>query len=228
MIEAIIFDMDGVIVDTEFLEFCLLKKFIHRLNDGVILFSDDELSVLAGKSYQDLYTTISFFTGNKYTIEEIEVLYSDFIEKEFSSIDYLTIFRRDLIKIIDFCTNNKIKLAVASSSRKTHIEDVLTACKIIEYFDFIVSGEQFKVSKPDPEIYHYTINKLGVDIGKIVAIEDSFSGILSATRAGLKVIAYEEIRLPIDQSYADYIAKDMLNVYEIIKCLCRDDFEKSC
>ena len=81
MVEAIIFDMDGVIVDTEFLEFCLLKKFIHRLNYGGVTFSDNELSVLAGKSYQDLYATICSFTGNKYAIDKIEVLYGDFIEK---------------------------------------------------------------------------------------------------------------------------------------------------
>ena len=100
----------------------------------------------------------------------------------------------------------------------------MNACNILEYFDFIVSGEQFKVSKPDPEIYQYTISKLGVNVDKIVAIEDSYSGILSATRAGLKVIAYEERRLPIDQSYADYIAKDMIDVYEIIKRLYRNGF----
>jgi len=224
MIEAVIFDMDGVIVDTEYLEFSFLKKFIHYLNDGEIHFSDDELSVLVGKSYQDLYTTISFFTGNKFPNEKIEMLYDEFITEKFSSIDYLTIFRRDMIKILDYCSDRKIKLAVASSSRETHIENILTACKIRDRFDLIVSGERFLASKPDPEIYNYTINKLGVSVENIVAIEDSYSGILSAKRANLKVIAYEEKRLPINQSYADYLAKDMLDVYRIINDMAQQAF----
>ena len=216
MIGAIIFDMDGVIVDTEYVEFGFLKEFIHNLNNGSTHFSDDELSILVGKSYKDLYTTISSFTGNRFALDEISQRYGEFITEKFSTLDYLDIFRHDIMRVINFCKDRNIKLAVASSSRKLHIEDILTACNIKDCFDLIVSGEQFQISKPNPEIYKYTTSELGVDAKNAIAIEDSYSGILSAKSAGLNVIAYKEIRLPIDQSQADYIAENMLDVYAII------------
>ncbi|EMH4161681.1 HAD hydrolase-like protein [Pluralibacter gergoviae] len=70
--------------------------------------------------------------------------YGEFISGKFSSLNYLGVFRHDIRKIINLCKNRNIKLAVASSSRKSHIEDVLTACNIRNDFELIVSGEQFK------------------------------------------------------------------------------------
>lgn len=221
MTKAIIFDMDGVIVDTEYVEFGFLKEFIHHINNGTAHFSDSELSVLVGKSYHDLYSTISFFTGNRFALDEIGQRYCEFISGKFSSLNYLDIFRHDIRKVIDLCKDRNIKLAVASSSRKLHIEDVLTACNIRNDFELIVSGEQFKKSKPDPEIYKYTTRKLGVDAKNAIAIEDSYSGILSAKSAGLHVIAYKEERLPIDQSQADYTADTMLDALAIINRIFR-------
>ncbi|OOF81765.1 HAD family hydrolase [Rodentibacter caecimuris] len=137
----------------------------------------------------------------------------------FSTVDYLSIFRSDIQKIIDFAKQHHIKLAVASSSGLEHIQNILTKCDIIQHFDFIVSGEQFERNKPDPTIYRYTLEKLGVQAKNAVAIEDSFFGIQAAKYAGIPVIAYEEKRILIDQSEADYCGKDMSEILTIIQKL---------
>lgn len=93
----------------------------------------------------------------------------------------------------------------------------MTVCGIIERFDAIVSGEVFAESKPHPEIYQHTMSLLNVSPDNCVAIEDSYYGIEAATTAGISVIAYEEIRLGVDQSQAKAKGKNMTAILEIIK-----------
>uniref|UniRef100_UPI0035A1B48D HAD-IA family hydrolase n=1 Tax=Glaesserella sp. TaxID=2094731 RepID=UPI0035A1B48D len=72
---------------------------------------------------------------------------------------------------------------------------------------------------PDPAIYRYTLDTLGVCAEHAVAIEDSYYGMISAKGAGLTVIGYEEKRMIIDQSPADYMGKDMSEILAVIKRL---------
>ncbi|MBD2779945.1 HAD family hydrolase [Xenorhabdus szentirmaii] len=215
MLKAIIFDLDGVIVDTEYLDFSFQKEFILKL--GGKPRSDQTFSVLIGKSYNDLHREISQFLDNKYTIHEIEKRLTDFTSLKYQSVDYKAVFRKNTLDIIKFAKNNHIKLAVASSSPKQHIIKILTACNIVNDFDIITSGEEFIQSKPNPEIYTHTLNLLNVLPQDAIAIEDSYFGILSAKTAGLRVIAFEETRMPIDQSMADFVSKDMLGVLNRIR-----------
>ena len=110
-------------------------------------------------------------------------------------------------------------MAIASSSHLAQIQNILTQCDIIQYFDLIVSGEQFERSKPDPTIYRHPLEKLGAQAKNAVAIEDSFFGIQAAKAAGISVIAYEEKRMHIDQSNADYCGKNMNDILAIIRQL---------
>ncbi len=68
---------------------------------------------------------------------------------------------------------------MASSSPLTHIENILSTCGIKQDFDLIVSGEMFSASKPNPEIYQYTLQ---VSAQNAIAIEDSYYGILAAKK----------------------------------------------
>lgn len=219
MLQAIIFDMDGVIVDTEYVEFALQKAFIRDIQEHEREISHQEYSQVAGKSLKDIPEIMQRLSGSSLPLEEIRARYLVFFHNIFDPIDYLTIFRQEIKQIIQYAKANKIKLAVASSSALAHIQRILTACGIIDEFDLIVSGEQFEQSKPHPEIYQYTLQKLGVAAQSAVAIEDSYYGIIAAKQAGIAVIAYEETRMAIDQSLADYQGKDMTDILTIIKTL---------
>ncbi|MBF0750560.1 MULTISPECIES: HAD family phosphatase [unclassified Pasteurella] len=219
MLQAIIFDMDGVIVDTEFLEYGLQTQFIESIKEHDRTLTPLEYSELVGKGLSDIPEIVKKLSGSSLPLEEIKQRYFDFFNQLFSKVDYPSIFRSDIQKIIDFAKQHHIKLAVASSSRLEHIQTILTKCGIIQHFDFIVSGEQFERSKPDPTIYRYTLKKLDVQAKNAVAIEDSFFGIQAAKSAGIPVIAYEEKRILIDQSEADYCGKDMIEISTIIQKL---------
>ena len=219
MLQAIIFDMDGVIVDTEFLEYDLQAQFIESIKEHDRTLTALERAEVVGKGLSEIPEIVKKLSGSSLPLEEIKQRYFEFFKQLFSTADYRSIFRADIVKIIEFAKQNQIKLAVASSSRLEHSQNILTECGIIRDFDFIVSGEQFERSKPDPTIYRYTLEKLGVQAESAVAIEDSFFGIQAAQAANIPVIAYEEKRMHIDQSHAEHCGKNMLEILAIIKQL---------
>lgn len=217
LIQAIIFDMDGVIVDTEYLEFSLQKQFLENLKEHHRPITSEQQSEVVGKSLKEIPTVVKKLTYSSLPVEEIRERYNEFFQNLFGKVDFKTIFRADIWRIIHFAKQNNIKLAVASSSVKSHIDNILTVCEIKDEFDLIISGEQFERSKPDPTIYRYTCEKLGVKPENAVAIEDSYYGMLSAKTAGLTVIGYEEKRMLIDQSLADYMGRDMVEIFGILQ-----------
>ncbi|MGM0166691.1 hypothetical protein IGI39_001653 [Enterococcus sp. AZ135] len=210
--------MDGVIVDTEFQDFRIQQEFIKKENPAIDQTATN-FDELIGQSYDMLYETLRKFIGTDDPLKEIKERFETFNDTEYESINYLQLFRKDIVSIIKWAKANEILLAVASSSTYEHILDVLTSCGINEYFDVIYSGEFVKESKPNPEIYLNTLKKLKIEPEKAVAIEDSYYGISAAKTAGITTIAYKEIRAAVDQRAADYLAADMMEIHEIIKKL---------
>lgn len=219
MIQAIIFDMDGVIVDTEYIDFQLQKEFVNMISPLARAIDENDFPKLVGRSYVHLAQAIKDLSGSELTLAEISAQLEVFAKERYKHVDYFSLFRADIVHILDYAKEKGIKLAVASSSSKDHIEEVLGACGILHYFDTVVSGEAFTESKPNPAIYLATLAKLGVSAREAVAIEDSTYGIASAKAAGIRVIAYKENRMPVDQSQADDQAKDMKGILEKLRLL---------
>lgn len=219
MIKAIIFDMDGVISDTEYLDFQLQSKFVIESGGTT---DQEKLFDLVGKSYKNLFMTMKKLIGTEDSLELIQEKYDNFIDNTYELIDYQDYFRKDIVKILDYAKKNNISLAVASSSAMFHIKQILEQCGIIQEFDFIISGESLEESKPNPEIYLRTLENFGINPSEAIAIEDSPGGIAAAKAAGIPVIAYLEERMVIDQSQADYFGKDMIEIYDIIQSLVNE------
>lgn len=218
MIKSIVFDMDGVIVDTEFQDFRIQKEFIKIENPRIDLELTD-FDELIGQSYEMLYATLRKFIGNNDSLRDVKERFEAYNDVAYESIDYQQLFRKDILLILKWAKANDVLLAVASSSTHDHIVEVLTSCGIKNYFDVIYSGEFVEESKPNPAIYLNTLKKLNVEPKDAIAIEDSYYGISAAKAAGITTVAYRETRAVIDQSAADYIAADMLEIYEIIRTL---------
>lgn len=218
MLKAIIFDMDGVIVDTEFEDFRIQQAFIMKENPTINQ-ENTNFEELIGQSYDMLYKTLRKFIGSNDSLKEIKARFEEYNEVAYRAIDYQQLFRKEILSILNWSKENGIRLAVASSSTYEHIIEVLEVCGIKDSFDVIYSGEFVKESKPNPEIYLNTLKKLNVASNQAVAIEDSFYGISAAKAAGIPTIAYKETRAAIDQSAADYIAEDMTAVFEIVQSI---------
>jgi beta-phosphoglucomutase len=180
---AVIFDMDGVIVDNNPYHVAAWRKFLKKYN--LQINADDLVQNVWGRTNEDILNFVFGKTLSKNEMLELEEakesLYRETYKKEIKPVDGLLHFLEDL-KI------NHVKLGIATSALQNNLDFVLSHIPIRYYFDGMVDGSQIKHGKPDPEVYLKAAEKLGVPPENCVAIEDSFSGIKAAQKAGMKVI----------------------------------------
>ena len=199
--KAVIFDMDGVIVDTEPYNMKRVYEYVQSQQPNAKL---EDMYQNAGRVKEDVWTRIASVIGQNKGWEETRADY----EKNWKpnhpfEIPYKEIFREDTITILKWARENGMKTAVASSTAYEKVKEILTEVNVVPYLDLIISGEFFERSKPDPAIYLKTAELLEVSPEDCVAIEDSTVGITAANRAGMKVIALKDDRFGFDRSLAD-------------------------
>ena len=215
MIKAVIFDMDGVIIDSEpvYLEKDL--EFARTKNPDVVL---KDLYGMVGSSRKDAWSCMARAIHNGQTWEELRDEFRD-SRDVYSEMDYRKIFRPEIPGLLEELKKMGLRLALASSTGIDIIERVLRENEIRSFFEVVVTGAQFKRSKPDPEIYHYTAAQLGIPEDQCLAIEDSTFGVTAASRAGMKIAALIDHRFHFDQSLADYRMESLNEVLEIARKL---------
>ncbi len=180
---AVIFDMDGVLADNMAVHRDVFGLFARKYGVDI---SDDELNTLAGMGNDQILPRI--FPKNildKYSIEalgnEKEQMYRDYYAPKIKEVAGLTTF----LKLL---TTNGIKCAVGSSGQEKNVDFALDALHIRPYFSAIVNGDMVTRRKPDPEIFLTAAQMLGIAPTECVVMEDSISGIEAAKRAGMKVV----------------------------------------
>lgn len=216
MIKAVIFDMDGVIIDSEPIYAKWLSMFLQSRQVEV---SEDELRTIPGISSQNFKKKLEKWwadSGKPYTPgTQINIMFEEYSDK--FSLHYIDILNPHVRDVMEWLKKSHFKVAVASSSSMDNITQVLSETGIDKYVDIKVSGENFIKSKPDPEIYNFTLNKLGLLSEECIAIEDSTYGIKAAAGAGIKVIAKNDDRFGFDQTSANYHVDNLSQVIDIIK-----------
>ena len=193
MIKAVIFDMDGVMIDSE-----PLWEKTER-----ILLARREIEYTP--TYRDQIVGLNQNDSGKLLVETFEL--NEEVEDIISErVDILTgIYEEELevvaelIPLLNELREKEFKLAVASSSPLRVITFVLDMFSLHEYFPIVVSGECTDNGKPHPDIYLHTAERLEVEAAECVAIEDSINGVKSAKAAGMYCIAVPDKRLTQDK-----------------------------
>ncbi|MCC7552732.1 HAD family phosphatase [Candidatus Micrarchaeota archaeon] len=206
--KAIIFDMDGVIVDSEpiwkIINFRVYKEFDIPMDDKLY-------SIIIGKTEDEVFKPFLEKKGHKG--KELEDLNQKAIQRRRklfieTAKDKLELFPKAKEKIIEL--NKKgYKLAIATSSFKQLMDLVVNKFHIRKYFEVLYSGEDVVNGKPNPEIYLKTMKKLGVKAHETVIIEDSIQGLKAAKDSGAYCIAVETTNPKDKLSSADKIIKDI-------------------
>lgn len=200
---AAIFDMDGVIVDTEKFYLDTLAKLFEA--EGIEVPFED-LCVTVGASYKDFKRNLVrwFELGGEHLTED-EALARYNVWEERNQPDFAALLNHGVVETIAELKRRGVRVALASSSPMSNILQVLDACGLSDAFELVTSGEQFHESKPNPEIYLHTLENLGLPAGDCCCVEDSVPGITAGKAAGLTVFAKREDRFGFTQEAADRI-----------------------
>ena len=202
--KAVIFDMDGVLIDSEPY---YTSRFENLFKANGKQFTAEARSRLAGASSQMEFEIVREYWGEDISTDELKKMYKEVNTQ--SRPDYRDIVFPDAVAVLDQVRAAGLTMALASSSGSHTIERVLSTLGIQEYFSSIISGEMFEQSKPHPEIYLHSMEKLGLQAQDCIAIEDSTYGVQSASAAGLRVVAIRDHRFGYDQSRATWLIESL-------------------
>ena len=177
----------------------------------------DELNAIVGSSHRDFQQVLVDWHeragSGKLSVEAAEARYE--VWASAYPCDYRKLLNPGVAETLAGLKERGVRVALASSSPLNNIEEVLGTCGIRDYFEFLVSGEQFKRSKPDPDIYLHAIDRLGLPADRCCCVEDSLYGITAGKRAGLTVIAKREERFGFSQDAADKIIDRLPDLLEL-------------
>ena len=181
-IKAIIFDMDGVILDSE------------TISDKTWAIAQDEMDITTDKDYINMCRG----SNRNDTIQILRKVFGEDFDSEAFLKRATELFKMyeetEGIPLMPYAQQileylkPKYRLALASSTNGRAVERQLTNAGVINFFETRTTGEMVEHSKPDPEIYLMACRSLGLEPQDCVAVEDSPNGIRSAAKAGLKVI----------------------------------------
>lgn len=196
---AVVFDNDGVIVDSEPLYGRITQEFVR--SHGAELSAED-LGSLRGASEKDQLQIIAPYIGC--TTEEARDLSTRAFDEYFARnpLNFADIEMPGVRDLIWWLHGQGIPLALASSSSMRDLEQVIDQCGLGGAFDAVVSGHDMPESKPNPAIYLEVFAQLGVDAAHSIVIEDSKYGVEAGLRAGAQVLALRTPEAPVDLTEA--------------------------
>lgn len=208
MFNTFIFDMDGVIIDSEPLHFEVDQYVMNKLG---VRISKQELEEYVGMTNPEMWADLV----QKYNlIESIEDIISLQLQTKMAMLDKSQEKPIEgVIELITLLNQSNISIGLASSSPRVFIEAVLNKFGIQEFFQSIISGEEVAKGKPAPDIYLKTAEILQAKVEDCIVLEDSRNGVLAAKAAGMKVIGFVNMNSGIqDLSKADLVVSTITNI----------------
>lgn len=215
MIEGIFFDLDGVLVDSERMHQRLFEEFLVQTNSPL---PKERLYLLVG-SHKSLNPWDEILDGIQLgeTREQFIRCLREDHKQRVKRVDFSKIIFPEVKGVLTELRKMEIKIAVASSSEPEYIQKVLTAGGLLELFDLVVSCDQMKKSKPEPDIYQFCLDYFHLPKEKSLVVEDSYIGIAAAKAAGIKVLARRDTFFGIDQRQADFYIDDLKVLLQILR-----------
>lgn len=216
-IKAVIFDLDGTVLDTEKL---LVKYWCQAANEAGFPMQREhalQLRSLAAKYAAPLMKTW-FGEGCDYqTLRKRRMkLMSGHIER------YGLEVKPGIPELLDCLGKRGLKRAVATATDLARASEYLKQVGLFDSFDRIISAHMVKNGKPKPDVYIYAVEQLGLIPDECIAVEDSPNGVLSASAAGCKTVMIPDLSEPDEQLEALLYAK-CANPAELIELLGKEE-----
>ena len=211
MKKAVIFDLDGTLIDSELFYLKLLLEFLK--GKGMVL-PFEEACKTVGAHNSPVWENVARAHGGSISGKALRQEYKDEFERKFRNreLDYSQMQFADVLPVLEKLRADGVRMAIASSSSDKIIRRVVEQQNWERFFPVLVSGDNFRKSKPDPEIYRYTMKQLGTAPEETLVVEDSTYGIEAGKAAGVMVAARRDFRFGFHQEKADCLFDDMREI----------------
>ena len=214
MIKAVIFDRDGVLIDSEAVHLTSIKGALAELG---VIFDDHDADFIIGRTpldYKEKFIAKYHVDWDQYITKQKAIFTKLF--------DPNSLLIKESVALALALKREGLKLGLATSGGKAATQTMLEATGLLQLFEVVVAREDCNERKPSPESYLLTAKKLGVSPDGCIAIEDTSIGLEAAKRAGMKCIALKTSLTGQNFTKADLIISRQDLNFERIKSLIED------
>ena len=213
-----IFDMDGLLLDTETLYQQFWFKVLQEKNIDI---TREELRKIIGMSYDQAKNYFLNYVDTEEEFIELrqrrEVYFWEHVENIGMPL------REGADQILSYLRENNIKTALITSTEEQRAKKLMNIAGLNHTFDYMVFSNMVTKTKPDPEMYHYLEKLTDIDKSEWIVFEDSYSGLKAANNAGVDVVWIKDLAILMDDN-VDYIQEhnsllDVLNNINFIQSL---------
>ena len=181
MIKAVVFDFDGLIVDTESLWFDVFREAMVEYDCDLKI---EEFAVCVGTGADVLYEQLRRIAPKPINRTLIEQKTDELYKMKINELK----LREGVLDYIQSAKESGLKIGLASSSSREWVEGFLNKFGIREFFEVVKTSDDVRRVKPDPELYLYAVQDLGIKPSEALAFEDSKNGLTAAVKAGLNCV----------------------------------------
>lgn len=213
MKKAIIFDMDGLMIDSERVTYNEYVKKLQTL--GYDDFTEEIYKQCLGKNKEGICQVFFDQYGDDFPMIEVWDDVHDWIDE---SLRKYVPKKKGLDKLLKYLKENNYMTIVATSSSRARVNEILKNAQIIDYFDDSICGDEVSKGKPNPEIFLTACQKLGVKPSEALVLEDSEAGIRASYDGNIDVICIPDMKYP-ESEFACQVTKIMDSLEDVISYL---------
>ena len=213
MKKAVIFDMDGLMIDSERVTYNEYVKKLAQL--GHHDFTEELYRNCLGKNKPGICQVFIDHYGQDFPMTEVWDDVHVWIDE---SLRQYVPKKKGLVELLEYLKANNYKTIVATSSGRARVDEILKNADLTKYFDDTICGDEVTHGKPHPEIFLTACQKLGVAPEDALVLEDSEAGILAAYDGHIDVICVPDMKYPEPQ-FVEKVTKIVDSLYQVIDYL---------
>lgn len=216
MKQAVLFDLDGVLIDSENLNQSIFEEFTTK--NGLPIPKERFYSLIGAHKSQDPFSAVIAGLDTGYPDgDSFRVALMSYRNEVLKDYDFTKLPFKDAKSTLESLKSLGLKLACASSSAMEYVEHRLKSGGLWPYLDVVVTCDDFERPKPAPDVYRFCMDSFGLKPEDCLVVEDSPKGIAAGKAAEMVVIAKRDHHFGFDQSQADFFIDDLSEIIPLIR-----------